>query len=474
MARFTSGASIVSTLRSLWASLKEALGGTRQDFTEGSLSRGIALLAIPMVLEMAMESIFAVVDVFFVARLGEDAIATVGLTEGMLTLVYAVAIGLSMGTTAMVARRFGEKDPAAAGTVAVQSILLGLLVAAVVGAAAAASAPRLLALMGAGPGVVAAGAGYTTVLLATNVVIMLIFLNNAVFRGAGDASIAMRALWIANGVNIVLDPCLIFGWGPFPEMGLTGAAVGTSIGRGTGVVYQFWRLHRPGARIRIRGGSWRFDPGVMARLARVSFGGVLQFLVETASFVGLVRIVAYFGSTALAGYTIGVRIIVFAFLPAWGLSNAAATLVGQNLGARKPERAERSVWLTGIYNMLFLGLVSIVFIVFAEPLVRLFHGDAAVVAAGVDCLRIISYGYVFFAWGMVTVQSFNGAGDTMTPTWINLFCFWICQIPLAYYLAHTADMGPRGVFWAIAVCYSLSAVLGILLFRLGRWKTREV
>ena len=457
-----------------WASVKEALGGTQQDFTEGSISRGIALLAIPMVLEMTMESIFAVVDVFFVSRLGEDAIATVGLTEGMLTLIYAVAIGLSMGTTAMVARRFGEKHAAAAGTVAVQSILLGVLVACVVGAGSAFNARRLLALMGATSGIIETGSGYTTVLLATNVVIMLIFLNNAVFRGAGDASIAMRALWIANGINIVLDPCLIFGLGPFPEMGLTGAAVATSIGRGTGVVYQLIKLHRPGSRIRLTGGDWGLDLQVMTRLVRVSFGGVLQFLVETASFVGLVRIVAYFGSTALAGYTIGVRIVVFAFLPAWGLSNAAATLVGQNLGARKPDRAERSVWLTGVYNMLFLGAVSIVFIVFAEPLVRLFSSDIGVVAAGVDCLRIISYGYIFFAWGMVTVQSFNGAGDTMTPTWINLFCFWICQIPLAYYLARTIGMGPRGVYWAIAICYSLSAVIGILLFRRGRWKTREV
>jgi len=328
--------------------------------------------------------------------------------------------------------------------------------------------------MGANPGIIETGSGYTSLLLATNAVIMLIFLNNAVFRGAGDATIAMRALWIANGINIVLDPCLIFGLGPFPEMGLTGAAVATSIGRGTGVVYQLVRLHRPGSRIRLTARDWVFDLAVMARLIRVSFGGVLQFLVETASFVGLVRIVAFFGSTALAGYTIGVRIIVFAFLPAWGLSNAAATLVGQNLGARKPDRAERSVWLTGVYNMMFLGAVSIVFIVLAEPLVRLFSSDEGVVAIGVDCLRIISYGYIFFAWGMVTVQSFNGAGDTMTPTWINLFCFWVCQIPLAYYLARTIDMGPRGVFWAIAICYSISAVIGILLFRLGRWKTREV
>jgi putative MATE family efflux protein len=303
---------------------------------------------------------------------------------------------------------------------------------------------------------------------------MLLFINNASFRGAGDASLAMRSLWLANGINIVLDPCLIFGLGPFPEMGLTGAAVATSIGRGTGVAYQFLALSRGNGRIRVTSDQWLPSVSVLWRLIRVSFGGVLQFLVETASFVGLVRIVATFGSTALAGYTIGVRIIVFAFMPAWGLSNAAATLVGQNLGAERPDRAERSVWLTGFYNMVFLGLVSIVFIAFARPLVEFFHDDPGVVMSGIECLRIISYGYVFFAWGMVTVQCFNGAGDTMTPTWVNLFCFWLCQIPLAYYLALSAGFGPRGVYWASAISYSLSAVFGLLLFRLWRWKKRKV
>ncbi len=328
--------------------------------------------------------------------------------------------------------------------------------------------------MGAGPEVIEIGSGYTTLLLATNIVIFLLFLNNAVFRGAGDANLAMRALWLANAINIVLDPLLIFGIGPFPELGLTGAAVATSIGRGTAVLFQLWLLMRGNGRIRVLASQWRIVPQVMNRLIRVSIGGVLQFLVETASFVALVRIVAMFGSTALAGYTIGVRIIIFAFLPSWGLSNAAATLVGQNLGAKKPDRAEKSVWLTGIYNMLFLGTVSIVFITFANPLVNLFHDEPGIVAAGVDCLRIISYGYVFFAWGMVTVQCFNGAGDTMTPTWVNLFCFWLVQIPLAYWMAQSLGMGPRGVYWAIAISYSISAVVGLLLFRYGRWKTREV
>ncbi len=457
-----------------WSSVREALSGTQQDFTQGNLNRGIALLAIPMVLEMIMESVFAVVDVFFVARLGEDAIATVGLTEGILMLIYSVAVGLAMGTTAMVARRFGEKKVRDAGTVAVQAIILGSAVAGLVALFGAPAGSRLLELMGAEEGVVRIGGGYTTILLATNVVIVLLFINNASFRGAGDANIAMRSLWLANGINIVLDPCLIFGLGPFPELGLTGAAIATTIGRGTGVVYQILKLRGGKGRIRVTADQWRPDFGVLWRLIRVSFGGVLQFLVETASFIGLVRIVAMFGSTALAGYTIGIRIIVFAFLPAWGLSNAAATLVGQNLGAGKPDRAEKSVWLTGVYNMLFLGLVSIVFIVFADPLVRLFHDDLGIVASGVECLRIISYGYVFFAWGMVTVQCFNGAGDTMTPTYVNLFCFWLFQIPLAYYLALPAGWGPSGVYWAIALSYSLSAVVGILLFRRGRWKTRKV
>lgn len=457
-----------------WSSLREAVAGTQQDFTEGNLSRGVALLAVPMVLEMVMESIFAVVDVFFVARLGEDAISSVGLTEAMLTLIYAVAIGLAMGTTAMVARRVGEKDRAAASTVAVQAILIAVFLSVLIGLAAAPVAPTLLRLMGATAGIVDTGSGYAAILLATNAVIVLLFINNAVFRGAGDASLAMRSLWLANGINIVLDPCLIFGWGPFPELGLSGAAVATSIGRGTAVLYQLSALSRGSARIRLPAAGWRIDPRVMLRLMRVSVGGVLQFLVETASFIGLVRIVAIFGSTALAGYTIGIRIIVFTLLPSWGLSNAAATLVGQNLGAGKPERAERSVWLTGVYNMIFLGAISFVFIVFARPMVGIFHDDPAVIAIGEECLRTISYGYVFFAWGMVTVQCFNGAGDTMTPTWVNLFCFWVCQIPLAYFLARTMQMGPGGVFWAIAVSYSINALVGLVLFRYGRWKRRAV
>ena len=457
-----------------WSSIREAVTGTQQDFTTGPLGRGIALLAIPMVIEMLGESCFAVVDVYFVSRLGEDAIATVGLTEAMLTIIYAVAIGLTLATTALVARRIGEKDPEAAARAAVQAILLGALVSTAIAVVGTFYAPDLLRLMGATEEIVRVGSPFTRVMFATNIVIVLLFLNNAVFRGAGDATLAMVSLWAANLINMVLDPLLIFGVGPFPEMGLRGAAVATSIGRGTAVCLQLWLLFRGSDRIRLAPEYWVFRPALMLRIVRVSLGGILQFLVETASFVALVRIVATFGSTAVAGYTIGIRIVIFTFLPAWGLSNAAATLVGQNLGARRPDRAERSVWLTGLYNMIFLGAVSVVFITAARPVVEIFTRDPEVTAVAVDCLRTISYGYVFFAWGMVMVQCFNGAGDTMTPTWVNLFCFWVCQIPIAWYLATTMKMGAAGVFWAIAVSYSISALVGLVLFRRGKWKERLV
>jgi putative MATE family efflux protein len=458
----------------LWADLREGILGTQQDFTEGSLGRAIILLAIPMVLEMSMESLFAVVDVFYISQLGADAVATVGITESLLTLIYAVALGLSIATTALVARRMGEKQPDEAAIAAVQAIVLSLVVSLCVAFAGGMLAPNLFRLMGASEAIIENGTGYAVWMLGGNATIMLLFLNNAIFRGAGDAVIAMRALWLANIINIILDPCFIFGWGPFPQMGVTGAAVATNIGRGLGVCYQMYSLMRGKGRVTVQRHHWVLNARVMLRLLRVSLGGIFQFLIATASWLGLVRIIAIFGSAALAGYTIALRIIIFSILPSWGLSNAAATLVGQNLGAGKPERAEKSVWLTGLSNMLFLGCIAVVFITFPEPLIRLFTRDAAVVPVGVDCLRYVSYGYLFYAYGMVIVQAFNGAGDTDTPTIINLFCYWLFQIPLAYILAIRWGLGTRGVFLAITVAESLVAVVGMLVFRRGRWKQRRV
>jgi putative MATE family efflux protein len=374
----------------------------------------------------------------------------------------------------MVARRMGERNAEAASRAAAQGILLGSAVAIVIGVVGFIFAPQLLALMGAEPGVVATGANYPRIIYGSNIVIMLLFLNNAVFRGAGDASIAMRALWIANAVNLVLDPCFIFGLGPFPELGVPGSAIATTIGRGTGVAYQFWAMSSGRARVTLNLGRFRPDFPVMLGLLRLSVGGMLQFLVATASWVALIRVVAFFGSAALAGYTVALRIIVFAILPSWGMSNAAATLVGQSLGAGRPARAESAVWKTAFANMLFLLGVSLVFVVFAERLVGIFTTDPDVVPYGVDCLRFISYGYVFYAYGMVVVQAFNGAGDTFTPTVINLLCLWLVQLPLAYYLSMRAGFGARGVFFAITVAESLLAVVAVLVFRRGKWKERKV
>ncbi len=454
--------------------LREAVVGSQRDFTEGPIGPAIFLLAVPMVLEMMMESLFGIINVFWVAHLGKEATATVGITESLLTMVFAVAMGLSMATTATVARRIGEKDHHGASIAAVQSIILGVVASIPVGIIAIAFAPQMFRLMGASDGVIASGTGYARVILGGNVVIMLLFLINAVFRGAGDASIAMRVLWIANVINIVLDPCLIFGLGPFPKLGVTGSAIATTIGRGVGVAFQLWVLFSGRGRVKVDGRSFRLHVEVMTRMVRISLGGMFQFLVATASWLGLVRIVAVFGDAALAGYTVALRIIIFAILPSWGMSNAAATLVGQNLGAGKPDRAERSVWVTGFANMCFLGLVAITFVVLAEPLIGIFTTDPAVVPYGVSCLRFISYGYIFYAYGMVMVQSFNGAGDTNTPTVINLCCYWLFQIPLAYSLAIPLGFGAKGVFVAITISESLLAVVAMVFFRRGKWKTRKV
>lgn len=453
-----------------WPSIRDALRGTHHDYTSGPISRAITLLAVPMVLEMAMESVFAVTDVFFVSRLGSDAVATVGLTESMLTLVYALAMGLGIGATAMVARRIGEKDADGAARAAVQAIALGLIVAVVLGIAGALLAPRLLSLMGASAGVIALGSGYARVMLGGNAVILLLFLINAIFRGAGDAAIAMRVLWLANLINIVLGPCLIFGLGPFPELGVTGAAIATTIGRGTGALYALSRLFRPGSRVDIQRRHLRLEPALMIRLVQLSASGTFQVFIGMASWIGLIRIISTFGSDALAGYTIGIRVIVFALLPSWGMSNAAATMVGQALGAGKPERAERAVWQAGFYNMCFLGIIGLVFVLFAKPIVGIFTSDPNVAKHAVSCLRVVACGFLFYGYGMVLTQSFNGAGDTWTPTLINLFVFWLWEIPLAYLLAIVLDFGPFGVFLAMTIAFSTLAVVSAVLFRKGKWK----
>ena len=373
----------------------------------------------------------------------------------------------------MVARRIGEKDSEGASIAAAQGIWLGVIASVIIGGIGIFFAKDLLGLLGADQAVIS-GSAYTTIIFGGAVTVVFLFLNNAIFRGAGDAVIAMQVLWISNGINIVLDPCLIFGLGPFPELGLTGAAIATTTGRGVGVIVQFVVLFRGRGRVRVRRRHLILEPKAMRRLIRVSFTGMLQHLVATASWLGLVSIIARFGSQAIAAYTIALRIIIFAFLPAWGLSNAAATLVGQNLGANKPDRAEKSVWQSGIYNMVFLAFVSVVFIAQPVMLVRLFTAEADVIPYGADCLRIVSYGYVFYAWGVVMEQSFNGAGDTTTPTIINLFCYWLWQIPLAYLLAITFDMGPQGVFWAIAISESTLALVAMLVFRRGNWKQQMI
>lgn len=465
---------LVSPPSSLWASIREAIRGSHQDYTTGNLNRAIMLLAIPMVLEMVLESLFAVVDVFWVGRLGANAVATVGLTESLLSLVFAVGFGIGLSTTAMVARRIGEKDPAGAAVAGVQAIVIGLATSILFGVPCWIYAPRLLQIMGASPEIVAVGSGYARIALGGCGAILMLFLNNAIFRGAGDAAVAMRLLWVSNIINLVLDPCLIFGWGPFPKLGVTGAALATFTGRSIGVIYQFYRLLRGTERIHILASQISVNLRVLLRLIRVSLTGILQFTIADVSWIGLVRIVSLFGSAALAGYTIAIRILIFVILPSWGLSNAAATLVGQNLGAKRPERAEQSVWRTGLYNMFFLGSVGLFFIFFAEPIIRLFTNDPAVVPLAVACLRILSYGNVGYAYGMVMLQAFNGAGDTITPTIVNFFGFWLTELPLAYVLAVPLGFQTHGAYYAIVIAEGAIAAAGVLLFRRGRWKRQQI
>ncbi|MGI9236979.1 MAG: MATE family efflux transporter [Woeseiaceae bacterium] len=463
-----------SMLRRFASLFGEALRDNEEDFTKGPVRRALTLLAIPMMLEMAMESIFAVVDIAFVSRLGTDAVAAVGITEALITVLYAIAIGLGMGLTAMVARRIGEKDPEAAALVTGQSIWIGAMLSIVIGIGGVIYAQDLLELMGASSGVVEQGRGFIAVLLGGSASIIYLFLLNAAFRGAGDATVALRSLWLANGINIALDPCLIFGLGPFPEMGVTGAAVATTIGRSVGIIYQLWYMLGARGRIALRARHMILVPELIGRLLRISMGGIVQFLIATASWIGVMRIVALYGSSAIAAYTIALRMMEFTFLPAWGLGNAAATLVGQNLGAAQPDRAEQSAWAAARYNAVFMAVAGVFMLLFAGTITGWFTSEPDVLYWGTRCLQILGIGFPMYAIGMVMIQSLNGAGDTFTPAILNLICFWIVQIPLAYLLATRTSLEPNGAFIAIVVSESLLTVLSVLVFRRGKWKDYAV
>lgn len=460
-------------VRSWWALVREAFRGEERDYTAIGLRRAIVLLSIPMVMEMAMESLFALVDVYFVSKLGVDAVATVGLTESVLTIVYSIAWGLGAGVTAVVARRIGEKDTEGANTSAVQGILVALVVGMAIAIPGVLLAPDILRLMGASPQVIATGTPFTRIMFASNVIILLLFGINAIFRGAGSAALAMRSLWLANAINIVLDPLLIFGLGPFPEMGVTGAAVATTVGRGCGVLYQCWHLFDGKGRIALARKHLRVVGATLSTIIRLSAGATGQFVIASASWVFMVRIVAGFGSDAVAGYTFAVRVMIFSLLPAWGMANAASTLVGQNLGAGHPDRAQRSAWLCGHYNMVFMVLVAALFSLFAPWIMGFFTTDPTVASYGVHALRIVCLGYFFYGYGMVLAQAFNGAGDALTPVWMNVICFWLLEIPLAWGLSKLFN-GPDGVFAAIAISESALAVLSAVLFQRGRWKLAQV
>ena len=459
---------------SAWSVVKEAFRGSERDFTNGSIGLAIFLLAVPMILEMFGESLFAIVDIFFVAKLGAKAIAIVGLTESVMALIYAVAFGLAIGATATVSRRVGEKDDHGAAKTAAHVIYLGVIISLVMSVIGVVFAPYILKLLGAGPAVIVEGATFMRIMIGGNAVVVFIFLLNAIFRGAGDAAIAMRVLLLANGLNIILSPSFIFGVGPFPELGVIGAAVGTTIGRACGVLFAAWLLFRPGGRIHVARESWKLDPALLWKLTKLSSTGVVQLLIATASWTALMPIVAGFGEEAIAGYVIALRVVMFALLPALGLSNAAATMVGQNLGAGKPERSEKAVWTAAFFNAAVYFSIGMVFIFFSNPIIGIFTTEPAVLAYGTSALHIIAYGFTFYGLGMVLETAFNGAGDTWTPTYLNFLIFWVFEIPAAYILAYYFELGPDGVFWAITVAFSLLAVASAILFRRGRWKTKIV
>ena len=459
---------------SFWSILREAIRGSERDFTIGPIGLAIFLLAVPMILEMSMESLFAIVDIFFVAKLGADSIAIVGLTESVMALIYAVAFGLAISATATVARRTGEKDEAGAARSAAHVIYLGVIVSLVISIIGIIFAPAILSVLGARPEILDEGSRFMRIMVGGNAAVLFIFLLNAIFRGAGDAAIAMRVLILANGLNMILSPLFIFGVGPFPELGVIGAAVGTTIGRSCGVLFAASMLFRPGGRIHIDRKSWMIDSELLWRLIRLASTGVFQLLIATASWTALMPIMAGFGDVAIAGYVIALRVVMFALLPSLGLSNAAATMVGQNLGAGKPERSEAAVWKASAFNAIVYLVIGSLFWLFSHPIIGFFTTEAEVLTYGTQALHIIAYGFVFYGFGMVLETAFNGAGDTWTPTYLNFFIFWVLEIPLAYLLAYKFQMGPGGVFWAITIAFSVLAVASGLLFRRGKWKLKKV
>jgi putative MATE family efflux protein len=463
-----------SRLGSFFKDVREAVSGTEQDFTEGPLGRAILLLSIPSILEMVMESIFVIADIYFVSRLGADAVATVGLTESLVTIIYAISMGLGTATTSLVSRRIGEKDPESASKTAIQAILTGFIISLVIGIPGAIFAGKILGMMGASASIISNMSGYTRIMLGSNVVIMLLFIINAVFRSAGDAAVAMKVLWIGNIINIVLDPFFIFGWGPFPELGVTGAAVATMIGRLTAVLVQFYLLFFGKKRVQLSLKHLDFNPGIMFKILKLSVGSIGQNLIGTISWIGLVRMISIFGSQVVAGYTIAIRIVGFTLLPSWGLSNAASTLVGQNLGAKKPDRAERSVWITGWINMILLGVIGLILFILPGYFVSFFIDDADVLIPGMEGLKIMSIGYVAYGLGMVLVNSFNGAGDTLTPLRINILAYWIIEVPLAWMLSIKLGMKEQGVYTSILIAETLMTAIAWLVFRRGKWKLRVV
>ena len=452
----------------------ESIRGTDYDFTQIRLSKAILILSVPMILEMVMESVFAIADIWFVSHLGDEAIATVGVTEALNTIIYAVGFGLSIAITAMVSRRIGEKQPARASRAAGQAITISIIFSTLIAIPGAVYAEDILILMGLSQEMAREYSVYTAIIMGTNGIVVLLFVNNAIFRSAGDAALSMKVLWLANILNIILDPCLIFGWGPFPELGIKGAAIATSIGRGVAVLWQLWLLFRGNGRIKVFLKYLIPQGSEIRKILDLAWSAVFQNLIATASWVLLMRFMAQFGSEVLAGYTIAIRILMFCLLPSWGISNAASTLTGQNLGAGRPDRAERAVWATGKVNVALLGIISLILVIWPEAFIGFFTAQEGVLKAGSEGLRIVSYGMVAYGLGMVMHQSFNGAGDTRTPLWLNFISFWVIEIPLAWLLAFSLGMNEHGVFYAILIAESTLTILGVYMFRRGKWKQKKI